>query len=240
MIAAEQQTQPALLTGISRKTLSDNVLRILQELQSNHPQNQEPPKLIAVTKTVAPDVVNQLISLGIHDIAESRVQAALPKLCHLSPDYRLNWIGRLQTNKVKSILPHISLLQSLDRLELAQEVNRRAGEANRVLPALVQVNIAGEQQKAGIPPEALTAFLHQLKSFSSISIKGLMAIMPIDADEESLTALFHRMKVLFDQIKSEGINNIEMRELSMGMSRDYVYAAREGATMVRIGTALYR
>jgi pyridoxal phosphate enzyme (YggS family) len=132
------------------------------------------------------------------------------------------------------------MLHTLDRLALAQEVQRRAAECGRVIPALVQVNISGEEQKGGMPPEDVLPFLRQMKDFSNIHIQGLMSIMPAMATEQELTALFRGMKTLFDRLRQEAVQGVDMRELSMGMSGDYAIAAREGATMVRIGTALYR
>ena len=165
---------------------------------------------------------------------------ALPKLAKIAPEFRLHWIGRLQTNKVKGIIDHVCMLHTLDRMELAQEVNRRAGERGRVLPALVQVNIAQEPQKGGMPVEEVPAFLRRMRDFQNIHIEGLMSIMPLGASEEELGRLFGGMRRLFEQMRAEAIDGVEMRELSMGMSNDYEIAAREGATMVRIGTALYR
>lgn len=231
---------PPLLSDVPSEVLTRNVQLALDNLNKNRFENSPPAKLIAVTKTVAPAVINQLKDLQILDIGENRAQVALPKLPQIAPEFRLHWIGRLQTNKVKGIIDHVCMLHTLDRMELAQEVDRRAGQRGRVLPALVQVNIAGEQQKGGLPPEEVMDFLRQMKSFHQIHIEGLMSIMPLGAPEEELTALFRGMRTLFEQVRNEAMEHVEMRELSMGMSNDYVLAARQGATMVRIGTALYR
>ena len=231
---------PPLLSDVPSEVLTRNVQLVLENLNKNRFENSPPARLIAVTKTVAPAVINQLKDLQILDIGENRAQVALPKLPQIAPEFRLHWIGRLQTNKVKGIIDHVCMLHTLDRMELAQEVDRRAGQRGRVLPALVQVNIAGEQQKGGLPPEEVMDFLRQMKSFHQIHIEGLMSIMPLGASEEELTALFRGMRTLFEQVRNEAMEHVEMRELSMGMSNDYVLAARQGATMVRIGTALYR
>ena len=229
-----------LLGDVPAERLENNVKRILCTLEENRFQDQAPAKLIAVTKTVEPRVINQLKPIGILDIGENRAQVALPKLPEIAPEFRLHWIGWLQTNKVKGIIDHVYMLHSLDRMELAQEVDRRAGERERVLPALVQVNIAGEEQKGGMRPDEVEDFLRKMKSFQHLRIEGLMSIMPLGASEEELTALFQGMRRLFEQMREEAIEGIHMNELSMGMSNDYHIAAREGATMVRIGTALYR
>ena len=132
------------------------------------------------------------------------------------------------------------MLHSLDRLSLAQEVERRAAQAGRVLPALVQVNIAQEPQKAGLTADEVLPFLRQMKDFPNIRIRGLMAMMPFTHDTAELETLFQAMRALFDRMKNEAVDGVEMAELSMGMSNDYQIAARCGATMVRVGTALFQ
>lgn len=236
----ENKSVQPLLPEIDQRLLQSNVQRVLQGLEENRYSNQPPARLIAVTKTVAPRVINLLKPLGILDIGENRAQVALPKLPEIVPEFRLHWIGRLQTNKVKDIIDYVCMLHSLDRMALAQEVERRAGERGMVLPALVQVNIAGESQKGGMPPEEVLPFLRQMAQFPHIRIQGLMSIMPLNASQEELSGLFGGMRTLFERLREEAVQGVEMRELSMGMSHDYVLAARAGATMVRIGTALYR
>lgn len=235
------QAVPLLTTEqVSAECLAGNVQQVLDNLAKNRFENSPPARLIAVTKTVTPDVINLLKPLQILDIGENRAQVAMPKMPQIGPGFRLHWIGRLQTNKVKYIIDSVYMLHTLDRLALAQEVQRRAAECGRVIPALVQVNISGEEQKGGMPPEEVLPFLRQMKDFSNIHIQGLMSIMPAMATEQELTALFRGMKNLFDRLQQEAVQGVDMRELSMGMSGDYAIAAREGATMVRIGTALYR
>ncbi|MDD3411904.1 MAG: YggS family pyridoxal phosphate-dependent enzyme [Eubacteriales bacterium] len=236
----ETALKPALLADLPPETLKRNVGEILANLAKNTYENSTPAKLIAVTKTVSPTVINRLHALEIRDIAENRAQVALPKLPHIETDFRLHWIGRLQTNKVKDIIDKVCLLHSLDRPALAEEAERRAEQHGRVLPALVQVNIACEPQKAGFSVEEVRPFLRRMKDYHCLQVCGLMSIMPLDADEEALTGWFRGMRELFEQLRGEAMEGVEMRELSMGMSHDYVLAARQGATMVRVGTALYR
>jgi len=236
----EIRTPQPLLEEIDGQALKSNVERILNALEENRYQAEPPAKLIAVTKTVAPNVINQLKPLGILDIGENRAQVAMPKLPEIAPEFRLHWIGRLQTNKVKDIIDTVCMLHSLDRIELAREVDRRARQHGRVIPALVQVNIAGEEQKGGMPAQEVEGFLREMKHFPNIHVEGLMAIMPLAALEEELDRLFGDMRKLFEKMRDLKIEGVEMRELSMGMSNDYRIAARNGATMVRVGTALYR
>lgn len=233
---------PGLLTAqqVSGECLRSNVQRVLDDLAKNCYENSPPAKLIAVTKTVTPEVINLLKPLNILDIGENRAQVAMPKMPEIDPDFRLHWIGRLQTNKVKYIIDSVCMLHTLDRLALAKEVQRRAADCGRVIPALVQVNISGEEQKGGMPPGEVLPFLREMRHYSNIHIEGLMSIMPAMATEEELTRLFRGMRRLFEELRTEAVDGVEMRELSMGMSGDYAIAAREGATMVRIGTALYR
>lgn len=215
---------------------------MLDNLHKNVYQTSAPARLIAVTKTVSAPVISGLFGLGIQDIGENRTQVALPKLLQIGEDaeFRLHWIGRLQTNKVKDIIDKVFMLHSLDRLALAQEVERRAGEKDLVVPALAQVNVALEPQKAGLAPDELLPFLKRMRDFPNIRVMGLMAMMPYTHDTALLERLFREMRALFDRMREEAVEGVEMRELSMGMSNDYPIAARCGATMVRVGTALYQ
>ena len=236
----EIKTVQPLLSDVDSQVLKNNVERVLRTLDENRYHTQQPARLIAVTKTVAPVVINHLKELGILDIGENRAQVALPKLPEIAPEFRLHWIGRLQTNKVKDIIDTVCMLHSLDRIELAKEVDRRARQHGRVIPALVQVNIAGEEQKGGMPAQEVEGFLREMRNYPNIHVEGLMAIMPLGASEDELDRLFGQMRSLFEQMRDLNIEGVEMRELSMGMSNDYSIAARNGATMVRVGTALYR
>jgi PLP dependent protein len=229
-------------SSLTLRRLEHNVKKVLDNLHKNTYQTSSPAKLIAVTKTVTAQVVSGLFTLGIQDIGENRVQVALPKLLQIGEDeeFRLHWIGRLQTNKVKDIIDKVFMLHSLDRLALAQEVERRAGEKGLVVPALAQVNVSSEPQKAGLAPDELLPFLQRMKDFPNVRVVGLMAMMPYTGDTAELERLFREMRALFDRMRAEAVDGVEMRELSMGMSNDYQIAARCGATMVRVGTALYQ
>ena len=196
------------------------------------------PRLIAVTKNHPVEEILPLRGLGVEDIGENRVQETVAKLPALRENFRIHLIGRLQSNKVKYIIEDVASIQSVDRLSLAREIDRQANRVGRVVPVLVQVSPAGEPQKGGLPPEELRDFLKQVSELDGLRVKGLMAIMPNTEDEPYLDGLFAGMRRLFEQVRAEGIADIDMDELSMGMSHDYLLAARHGATMVRIGTAL--
>ncbi len=197
-------------------------------------------EICGVSKTIDPETINLAWEGGIRTLGENRVQELLGKLDALNPEYRIHLIGQLQTNKVKYIVDRVAMVQSLDREALALEISKRAEAAGRVMPVLVQVNIAREPQKGGVAPEALFPFLRECARLPGLRLRGLMAIMPLGADQEALTGYFTGMRALLDQCRQEAIPETEMTELSMGMSQDYDLAARCGATMVRIGSALFR
>ena len=197
-----------------------------------------PPRIIAVTKTHPAEDILPLVDLGAVEIGENRVQEILEKWPNLQEKFQFHCIGRLQTNKVKYIIDKVCLIQSVDRMNLAEEIDRQARKHGVVMPVLIQVSPAGEEQKGGMPPEDVRAFLEEVRQMPGLRVKGLMAVMPNTPDQEYLSGLFADMRTLFEQLRDEAIPGVEMAELSMGMSGDYLLAARHGATMVRIGSAL--
>ncbi|MBR6667280.1 MAG: YggS family pyridoxal phosphate-dependent enzyme [Clostridia bacterium] len=197
-----------------------------------------PPRIIAVTKTHPVEELLPLEGLGLREIGENRVQEIVEKWPDLQEKFRFHCIGRLQTNKVKYIMDKVCLIQSLDRMNLAMEINRQAEKAGVVMPVLVQVSPAGEEQKGGMPPEMVRGFLQEIRQMPGLRVRGLMAVMPHTQDQQYLDGLFAGMRQLFEELRAEAIPGVEMQELSMGMSGDYLLAARHGATMVRLGSAL--
>ena len=197
-----------------------------------------PPRIIAVTKTHPVEEILPLAEIGAAEIGENRVQEILEKWPDLQEKFQIHCIGRLQTNKVKYIIDKVCLIQSVDRLNLAQEIDRQAQKAGRVMPVLLQVSPAGEEQKGGMAPEAVRPFLEEVRRMPGLHVEGLMAVMPNTPDQEYLSGLFAKMRTLFERLRDEVPQGVEMRELSMGMSGDYLLAARHGATMVRLGSAL--
>lgn len=196
--------------------------------------------LLAATKTVDALTINHVISLGLKYIGENRVQELLSKY----DDYNLNdcslqFIGHLQTNKVRQIIDKVDLIQSVDSLKLASEISRQAQLKNREIDILVEVNIGREENKSGIMPELLNDLLYQIKDLPSIHIKGLMVIPPICDNTQKICKYFDNMHKMFIDIKGENIDNISMDVLSMGMSDDYVEAILSGSNMVRVGSALF-
>ena len=196
-------------------------------------------EICGVSKTVDPETINLAWEGGIRTLGENRVQELLGKIDRLNPDFEIHLIGRLQTNKVKPVIDRVALIQSLDREALALEISRRAVAAGVEMPVLVQVNIAREAQKAGVDEEALVPFLKQCAALPGLKVRGLMAIMPIADDPEDVRPCFRRMREWFERLRDMDIPGVEMRTLSMGMSDDRIVAAQEGATMVRLGRALF-
>lgn len=197
------------------------------------------PKIIAVTKTHPVEMILPLQGMDQADIGENRVQEIVEKLPVLEGKFRIHLIGRLQSNKVKYIIEHVCLIHSVDRLSLAEEIDRQAQKHDLVMPVLMQVSPAGEPQKGGVAPEEAEDLLRQMAKLPGLKVRGIMAVMPKTEDEAWLSGLFAQTRTLFERLREEGIPGVEMEELSMGMSGDYQIAARHGATMVRIGSALF-
>lgn len=217
-----------------RTRLEKIQMDLAQAAQGRYPA----PRLIAVTKTHPVEEILPLQELGITEIGENRVQEIVEKRADLERKFQIHLIGRLQSNKVKYIIEDVCLIHSLDRLSLAVEIDRQAHRVGRRIPVLVQVSPAGEKQKGGMPPEDVIPFLHTVREMEGLEVRGLMAVMPRSEDEAYLDGLFAGMRQLFERVRNETIEGVKMEELSMGMSGDYKLAAKNGATMVRIGSAL--
>ena len=196
-------------------------------------------EICAATKTVPPEAVNRLIGAGICTIGENRVQELTSKLPDLDPGFRIHMIGQLQRNKVKYIAREVDTIQSVDRIELAEEIALRARQANRTIGVFIQVNVAGEARKAGAPVEGLFPLVQAAARFEGIRVRGLMVMAPLSDDPEAARPVFRRARSLFEELRDSAIEGVEMETLSMGMSGDCLVAAREGATMVRLGSALF-
>ena len=224
---------------LTEEILKERVENIQRELREASEGRYPVPRLIAVTKTHSAEEILPLRAAGVTEIGENRVQELLGKLPDLQGAFDVHLIGRLQRNKVKQIVRHVKMIQSVDSLPLAEEISRRAEEAGRRLPVLVEISPAGEEQKGGVPKEETEAFLRNLAPMPGLRVRGLMAVMPLTEDEAWLDQLFRQTRELFERMRDTAIDGIEMEELSMGMSGDYRIAARHGATMVRIGSAIF-
>ncbi|MBP3480269.1 MAG: YggS family pyridoxal phosphate-dependent enzyme [Clostridia bacterium] len=197
-------------------------------------------KLIAVTKTVPTEIINEAISCGVTAIGENRVQELLEKYDSLDKrNLEIHLIGRLQTNKVKYIVGKVDLIHSVDSLKLGSAIDKYAKICEKVQNVLVQVNVSGEQTKGGVAPDELEALLVSLSKLKNIKVRGLMCIPPaekIPGENKRFFSLLNKMMV---DNNNKNIDNICMDTLSMGMSGDYRTAIECGATMVRIGTKIF-
>ena len=195
---------------------------------------------LAATKTVDAPTINHAISLGLRYIGENRVQELLSKYEDYDLDHAsLQFIGHLQTNKVRQIVGKVDLIQSVDSVKLAREISRCSLKQGISTDILLEVNIGREENKSGVLPEALPELLDEIKDIPAIKVRGLMAIPPICENAQENCKFFDNMRHIFLDIGSKNIDNISMEVLSMGMSDDYAEAIRCGANMVRVGSALF-
>ena len=203
-------------------------------------RKREDITFLAATKTVDVSVINYAISLGLDHIGENRVQELLSKYDSYDlENCSLQFIGHLQTNKVRQLVGKVDLIQSVDSLKLANEIARQSTARKITTDILVEVNVGNEDAKSGVAPEQVEELLFQLCKIEGISVKGLMSIPPICENTQKICKYFDKMRNLFLDIKSKNIDNISMDILSMGMSSDYQEAILQGATMVRIGSLLF-
>jgi pyridoxal phosphate enzyme (YggS family) len=193
--------------------------------------------LLAVTKTQPPEIVSAAADLGLPVFGENKVQEAKAKIPLCAGKLRWHFIGHLQSNKCRDAVELFQMIQSVDSLALAREINRRAAEAARTMPVLLEVNLAGEASKFGYRPEQLLAGLKEINSLPRVEIHGLMTVPPWTPDAEDSRPHFRRLREL--KMECEQILGAPLPHLSMGMSGDFGVAIEEGATMVRIGTALF-
>lgn len=203
-------------------------------------RNPDEIKLMAVTKTVEPVLINHAIECGIDLIGENKVQEFLSKKPYLKLDNcNAHLIGHLQTNKVKQIISEVDMIQSVDSVRLAKEISKRAVADGISVDCLVEVNIGDEESKTGLDMGLLYETLREIAVLPAINIKGLMTIPPICDDDDALCKYFSKMHEIFIDIKEKKLDNIDMCILSMGMSGDYEAAVRNGSNLVRVGSAIF-
>ncbi|HEB75646.1 MAG TPA: YggS family pyridoxal phosphate-dependent enzyme [Nitrospirae bacterium] len=197
-------------------------------------------KLVAVTKTVSAASVREAVDAGVRLLGESRVQEARDKVSALAGDLpeTVSWhmIGRLQSNKARLAVRLFDMIQSVDSLDIARRLDRYASEAGKVQRVLVQVKLGGGEARAGVSPERLSALLEGVGSLNNIVVEGLMTIPPLLETPEDARPYFRRLREIRDEAEAEGFR---LPELSMGMSGDFEVAVEEGATIVRVGTAVF-
>ncbi|KXO17179.1 YggS family pyridoxal phosphate-dependent enzyme [Peptoniphilus sp. GNH] len=196
-------------------------------------------RLIAVTKTHPVETINEAISLGINDIGENKVQELVQKYNTIGDKVNYHMIGRLQSNKVKDIIGKVKLIHSIDRSSLLEEIDKRSKNAGLISQGLIQINVAGEQQKGGICPNEIDKFIEMCTKYDNIRVRGLMTVAPISDDEDFLRQIFRTMRKIYDRLASNSYENISMDYLSMGMSSDFKLAIEEGANMIRVGSKIF-
>jgi len=222
--------------------VEDNIRHIREVIAEAARRSGRPAsaiRLMAVTKTVDDDRILAAIRAGVEIIGENYVQEAKRKIEKLGTASEWHLIGRLQTNKAKYAVHLFDMIHSVDRMELAVELDRRARAAGRVIPILIEVNVSGEETKSGVPLVEALDLVRAMVSLQNLSIQGLMTMPPWFDDPEEARPCFRALRELRDKIAGEAIPRVEMRELSMGMTEDYAVAIEEGATIVRIGRGIF-
>ncbi|WP_078380970.1 YggS family pyridoxal phosphate-dependent enzyme [Sutcliffiella halmapala] len=198
-------------------------------------RNPENVKIVAVTKYVSVERTEEAFASGITDFGENRDEGLLEKFEILSKNASWHFIGSLQTRKVKKIIDKVDYIHSLDRVSLAEEIHKRA---TKKVKCFIQLNVSGEESKHGIAPHDVADFVKELAPFTNIEIVGLMTMAPYTEDEDTLRKCFRELKNLQECIQTMQLPFAPCTELSMGMSNDYMIAIEEGATFIRIGSAL--
>ena len=228
--------------------IQDKVRKVFSDIEEMCRKINRNPKditVVGVTKLVGLEVVQEAIDAGIRHIAENRVQEAeskFPWLKAKNPQIKCHLIGHLQTNKAKDAIKVCSLIQSVDSLKLAREIEKQAAKKGQSVEILVQFNTAGEEQKFGADPSGSHALIESISRLSFVRIKGLMCMAPFGEDQGIIRKTFSDLRVIRDTTKSrfDGHPHVDMGILSMGMSSDYKIAIEEGSTMVRVGSAIFK
>lgn len=194
--------------------------------------------LIGATKAVAPERLREAVLLGLRDFGENRVQEALPKIAAVGAGPRWHFIGHLQRNKAKLAVEHFDMIHTIDTPALARAVDRAAGAAGKRVEVLVEVNVGAETTKYGATPAEVDTLVEELREYRHLTPIGLMTVAPESRDPEVVRPFFRSLRVLRDRLRSGSVGE-DFRELSMGMSGDFEVAVEEGATMVRVGRAIF-
>lgn len=223
-------------------TISENLKRLDERIENaalRSGRRKEDITLVTVTKNVEPERINDAIDAGIKIIGENRVQEAEEKFKFITKDVEKHLVGHLQTNKVKKAIELFDLIQSVDSLHLAEEISKRGNDKGKIAEVLIEVNTSGESSKYGIKPEEVSNLVDQISELGNVKIKGLMTVGLLTEELEKVRPCFVRLMNLFESLKSLKKENVEMRYLSMGMSSDFELAVEEGASMIRVGTAIF-
>ncbi|MDO9515312.1 MAG: YggS family pyridoxal phosphate-dependent enzyme [Syntrophales bacterium] len=222
--------------------VGENIRRIREEIAEAALRSGREPseiRLMAVTKTVDDKRILEAIEAGVDIMGENYIQEAKRKIEAMDVDVKWHMIGHLQSNKAKYAVRLFDMVHSVDRMGLAAELDKRSAAADRVTDILVEVNVSGEESKSGVRADDAPALVREIARLDNLSIRGLMTMPPWFDDPEDARPYCVALRELKDRIAAEEIPGVEMRELSMGMSGDYRVAVEEGATIVRVGTAIF-
>ena len=223
-------------------TIADNLASIQARISKAALRAGRDPaeiRLVAVSKTVSAESIQEAIAAGVTILGENYVQEARNKIVRVGKQVEWHFIGHLQSNKARYAVELFSMVQSVDRLSLAEELNQEANKRGKVLPVLIQVNISGEESKSGIDPQETLQLLERIAALQHLAVQGLMTMPPWFEDPEDARPYFSAMRKLREKLSREKIPGVALQELSMGMSGDFEVAIEEGATLVRIGTAIF-
>ena len=215
------------------------IREVIGEAAAKSGRSPSAVRLMAVTKTVDDERIIEAIKAGVDIIGENYLQEAKRKIDALGKSLEWHMIGHLQTNKARFATSLFDMIHSVDRIELARELDRRVAAAGSTMKILIEVNVSGETTKSGAPLAEATALVRAVAALPNLTIQGLMTMPPYCDDPEESRPFFRKLRELRDKIETEEIPHLEMKELSMGMSGDYAVAIEEGATIVRLGTAIF-
>ena len=217
----------------------DEVERRIQAACDRAGRDRSEVTLIAVSKTKPIEMIEEAVNAGIRIFGENKVQELVAKHDEMEEGLEWHMIGHLQTNKVKMLPGRAKMIHSVDSIHLAEEIDKQFGKAGQIAHVLIEVNMAGEESKFGLRPQDVESFLDEIAKFANIHVHGLMTIAPFVEDANENRKIFTDLKKLLIDMRRKNNDNIDMRELSMGMTGDYEVAIEEGATFVRVGTGIF-
>ena len=224
------------------KTIAERFREIRERIERAAEKAGRDPaaiRLIAVSKTKPVSMIREAVAAGVTDLGENYIQEAREKIPQIAGPVHWHFIGHLQKNKAKYAAALFEWVHTIDRVEIADALNRRAGMEGRTLKVLIEVNVGRETSKSGVLEEGLIPLVEHVSTCSNLSLKGLMVIPPLAAEPEEAREYFIKTRRLSEEVASRHIPGVSMDELSMGMTSDFEVAIEEGATMVRVGTAIF-
>ena len=223
-------------------SIAENLLWIKERMAEAAIRSGRAPdsvNIVGVTKTVDVDRIKEAVSAGLLILGENYVQEARDKIKEFGTRVSWHFVGRLQTNNAKYAVKLVDMIQTVDSIKLAQELNRRAQPLGRIVPIIIQVNLASEVSKGGVQPAECLSLIKQVSALENLQIRGLMTMPPFFDQPERARPFFAQLRELSREIAEAQVPGVEMNELSMGMSGDFETAIEEGATLIRVGTAIF-